>query len=576
MSGSYAFPKLADATETSEADLDAMLVELKEAAPGWVAASLDERIALLERVMADTAAVADAWVADACTAKGVELGSDIEWEETYGGPALVVRNARLLRNSLIDIRDLGAPRPPGPITQRADGQTVVRVFPTDGYDKALFGGITGEVWMEPGINPGNLKAAMAKHYRPGGAPEPAVCLVLGAGNVSSIGPMDVLYQLFYELRVCLLKTNPVNDYLAPHWAAAFDALIDAGLVRITTGGVEVGQYLTNHDDVDAIHITGSDKTYDAIVFGTGEEGKARKEADDPINTKPITAELGNVSPVIIVPGPWTDEDIRFQAAHVAGSLVNNGGFNCNASRVIITHKHWNRREAFLQAVIDALDAHPERIPYYPGAEDRWESFRMTDPECHVIGTVGEGCVPWTLIEDIDPEHGDHLVFNQEAFCGVFAETSLDVERDVSTFVREAVRFCNETLWGTLSATVIAHPASLADETIGAAIDQGIADLRYGAIGLNVWSALSYGAVSTTWGAFPGHHRADIQSGNDVVHNSYLFDHPQKSVVRGPFRAWPTPMWHAGSSMSGVARKLVDFEADPKPWKVPGVLAAALR
>jgi hypothetical protein len=488
----------------------------------------------------------------------------------------VVRNARLLRNSLIDIRDHGSPRPPGPITQRADGQTVVRVFPADGYDKAFFGGITGEVWMEPGINPGNLKAAMAKHYRPGGAPEPEVCLVLGAGNVSSVGPMDVLYQLFYEMRVCLLKTNPVNDYLAPHLAAAFDALIEAGLVRITTGGVEVGQYLTSHDDVDAIHITGSDKTYDAIVFGTGEEGKARKEADDPINTKPITAELGNVSPVIIVPGPWTDEDIRFQAAHVAGSLVNNGGFNCNASRVIITHKHWNRREAFLQAVIDALDAHPERIPYYPGAEDRWESFRMTDPECHVIGTVGEGCVPWTLIEDIDPEHGDHLVFNQEAFCGVFAETSLDVERDVSTFVREAVRFCNETLWGTLSATVIAHPASLADETIGAAIDQGIADLRYGAIGLNVWSALSYGAVSTTWGAFPGHHRADIQSGNDVVHNSYLFDHPQKSVVRGPFRAWPTPMWHAGSSMSGVARKLVDFEADPKPWKVPGVLAAALR
>ena len=44
----------------------------------------------------------------------------------------------------------------------------------------------------------------------------------------------------------------------------------------------------------------------------------------------------------------------------------------------------------------------------------------------------------------------------------------------------------------------------------------------------------YGLVSPTWGAYPGHTPEDIQSGSGVVHNTWLFDHPEKSVVRAPF------------------------------------------
>ncbi len=40
-----------------------------------------------------------------------------------------------------------------------------------------------------------------------------LALVLGAGNVASIAPLDVLHKLFIENQVCLLKLNPVNDYL---------------------------------------------------------------------------------------------------------------------------------------------------------------------------------------------------------------------------------------------------------------------------------------------------------------------------------------------------------------------------
>ena len=80
------------------------------------------------------------------------------------------------------------------------------------------------------------------------------------------------------------------------------SLIGAGVLRIVQGGAAVGQHLTGHARIDEVHITGSDKTYDAVVFGTGPEGQRRKEADQPVLDKPVTAELGNVSPVIVVPG----------------------------------------------------------------------------------------------------------------------------------------------------------------------------------------------------------------------------------------------------------------------------------
>lgn len=575
--GSYAYPEATDRRpDSTPEELDAMVADLAAAAPGWVTASLEERIALLERVMADTRDGAADWVADGCAAKGIEFGGPLDWEEWYAGPSLVVRNARLLRDTLTDIRDHGAPRPPGPVTQRADGQTVVQVYPIGPIDRVVGGGMTGEVWMEPGINPGNLKAAMARNYRRDVTPEPGVTLVLGAGNQAAIGPTDTLYELFYHLRPVVLKVNPVADWLGPHWERALAALVEADLVRVAYGGAEVGTYLVDHDDVTNVHMTGSDKTYEAVVFGTGEEGARRKAADEPRITKPVTAELGNVSPIIVVPGPWSQTDIGYQADHIAGSLVQNAGFNCVSTRTVITHKHWNLREDLVSAIKRSLEEHPERAPYYPGAEERWASFRDAHPDAHMVGDDAPGCVPWTFIEGVDCAETESMVFNVESFSGVFAEAPLDVERDVPTFIRAAVDLANDSHWGTLAVTILAHPSSLADPVIGPAIEQAIADLRYGSVGLNVWSAASYAAMSTTWGAYPGHHRTDIQSGVGVVHNTYLFDHPQKSVIRGAWRSTPEPIWHVGSPMVGAARKLPDLEADPGVGNLLRMFGSALR
>src|SRR6202047_3935594 len=119
--------------------------------------------------------------------------------------------------------------------------------------------------MEPTVTPATLAATQAVAYRRQDAG--GVALVLGAGNVSSIGPMDALYKLFVENRVVLYKTHPVNAYLGPLLEEGFAALAAGGFLRGVYGGAEEGAYLCSHRGIDEIHITGSDKTYEAIVFG---------------------------------------------------------------------------------------------------------------------------------------------------------------------------------------------------------------------------------------------------------------------------------------------------------------------
>jgi hypothetical protein len=182
-------------------------------------------------------------------------------------------------------------------------------------------------------------------------------------------------------------------------------------------------------------------------------------------------------------------------------------------------------------------------------------------------------VPWTVIPDVPPDKGEYALTN-EAFCGVLAEVSLDAG-DPARFLRQAVEFANERCWGTLSCCVLIDGKT--EKSLSREVDRAIADLRYGGIGVNVWPGLIYGLVVTSWGAFPGHTPEDIQSGNGVVHNAFLFDHAQKSVVRGPFRIKPTPAWFSDhKNLRQLGERLVSMEAEPGWGKLVGVAMAALK
>lgn len=553
---------------TPLAEVDVLVDRLAARKDAWVKTGLDRRIELLRGCVEASVAGAPAWVDAACRAKGIPAGSPTAGEEWLGGPVTTVRNIRLLIEAL---EQGGAPVAPS-IRTRPDGQAIAQVFPGSTLDKLMLGGVTAEVWIEPGRAPSQGRVYREK--KEGKFPPGKVALVLGAGNVASIGPMDALYKLFVEDEVVVLKSNPVNAYLGEHWVRALRPLVDEGVLGVVHGGAEVGSHLTVHPKVDTIHMTGSNRTHDAIVWGPSPaEQERRKAANEPAITKPISSELGAVTPVLVVPGPWSDEDIAFQARHVASMVANNASFNCNAAKVLVMAKGWPQKGAFVSAVRDALRRTPARKAYYPGARGRFQGFLDSYPAAEKLGPGSDDVVPWTIIPDVKPDPSEYAL-NNEAFCGILAVVELEAS-DAPGYLAAAVPFANDVVWGSLSCMVLVHPETERDHA--GAVEDAIASLRYGGIGVNVWAGVIYGLVVTTWGAFPGHPLDDIRSGRGVVHNAYLFDAPQKSVVRAPFRIKPTPAWFTDHKVQDkLGEALMAMEAKPGWLRLPKLVSIAVR
>ncbi len=563
--------------ETPFEQIDQAVEDLRGNAAAWTQLDVQGRIDLIDALIETTVAVADEWVEAAIRAKRLPADHPVAGEDYVNGPYPTVRNLRMLKNSLQQIQQYGRPQPPGPVTTLPDGRIGVGVMPADLVDRALFAGFTAEVRLQDGVNEDNLDQHMARIYQPGYEPEPKVSLVLGAGNVSSIAPTDVFYKLFVEDEVVVLKMNPVNEYVGPFLEEALAPLVDGGFLRFVYGGAKEGAYLSDHPGIDTLHITGSDRTHDAIVFGPGEEGQKNKAAGKRINDRPFSCELGNVTPVIVVPGPWSDADIDWQGENLATMLVNNAGFNCIATRVIVQHKSWARRRALNNAVRKYLDLAPQRYPYYPGAEDRYKAFIAQHPEAERYGSDGPGEVPWTFIPDLDRNNADDICFTTESFAGVMGEVPLDAPRSIPDYIAQAVEFCNSRLWGSLGASIIVHPKSLKDPAVAEALEAAITDLEYGNVVVNHWSGVGFGFMSTSWGAYPGHSHDDIQSGIGIVHNTFMFEDVVKSVVRGPFRMpVKLPIFLTHKRPGEFFKAAMHLEADPSPAKVPPVLWAAMR
>jgi hypothetical protein len=518
---------------------------------------IGERVAIL-RDQARLAAVGDDLVADAVKAKGVD--PSYGGEEWVSGPISFIRTCRFLADTLEGIARTGrVPLPDDAIGARPDGRVTVEVMPGDRWDRIQYRSWSAQVWMKAGIALAEARDHLGGFYTKGEAPVPAVAAILGAGNVASIAPLDLIHQLFVEGDVAVVKFSPVNDYIGPYLEHVFAPLVSAGFVRFTYGPAEVGEHLVHHPLVDEVHITGSEHTHDLIVFGKGESGRDRKAADDPVLDKRITSELGNVSPVIVVPGRWSRRAIDWQARHVATQVVQNAGYNCNAAKVMVLPERWPQRGEFLEAVAALLAGRPARPAYYPGSEARYARAIAGAPIVRRLGPDSADSLPPTLLEGFDAD-SEAAVFTEEAFCQLLAVVDIP-EATPGRFLSAAVDFCNDRLRGTLNATLLVDPATGRAPETGVA--RAVEALRYGSIGVNVWAAAAFPLGVTPWGAYPGHRRNDVQSGIGFVHNARLVDHPEKTVIRAPFVMTPTPPWsvfhrRATATMAAVAR----FEADP--------------
>ena len=323
----------------------------------------------------------------------------------------------------------------------------------------------------------------------------------------------------------------------------------------------------------------AERTHDAIVFGVGPEAAQRKKDDEPLNPRRVSSELGGVGPTIVVPGPWSKGDIAFQAEHVVTQKTHNGGFNCVAAQVLVLPDVWDKSTEFLEAVRNTMRSSKPRTPYYPGALERVSKAMDSHAQVDVFDESR------VLLEG-NHHQEDHYAFEHELFCGVLAQTSLPGDT-AKEFLRNAVDFANNKLHGTLGANILIHPKTI--KALGPKFDEIIADLKYGTIAINAWVGVGFLMARATWGAFPGHERSDIQSGVGVVHNALLFDKPQKTVVRAPFREFPAslavgetsilphPPWLTTNKMGHeVMQRLTAFSADPG-WKhVPGIFKFALK
>lgn len=547
------------------AEVDSAVHELVSAA-GTV--SLEQRVALCQQCVTLAVAAADDWADLTLRAKHQPNTSGARAEELLSGPAVLLRQLQLTSQTLRSIQLSGEPTLPSRPYRLESGQICVPVLPTSGlYDSIAFSGIQSVVRLQPDARESNLYGTLPELAAD--ASIRGLMAVLGAGNVSSIPATDSLYAIMFCGKRVLLKLNPVNDYLFPVFERIFAPLIRANLLRILKGGVEVGEALINHPAVDSVHITGSAATHDAIVWGkTPEERAQRKRDHDPLLSKTITSELGNVTPWIIVPAEYSTRELESQAQHVAVSITNNASFNCLATKVIVTWKNWPQRSLFLQRVQHHLSRTPTRYAYYPGAAQRHARFSGQPSSID-----DRGHLPWVLLIDQSIDERPEL-FEEESFVCVSAETALSADSP-EQFLAVATEFVNERMPGTLCASVTVTPKFRKQHA--REFEQCLAGLRYGTVCVNQWSGIAYGMISPPWGAYPGSNLLDVKSGIGSVHNSYLLDRFEKSVLEGPLVNFPPPVWFPDhKNAAGVANALIHLYEHPSVLRLPRLGWAAVR
>ena len=560
--------------------LDQALATLAEHKTVWARLPIKDKIQYLIEVRQATLDNAQRWADAETKAKQLHVGSPLVGAEAWlAGPYGLVAWLSASIKTLTDLNTGADLLEHVKLHRSVDGKLVARVLPFDRYEELLLHGITADVWMQEGVTEQNLRENMAGFYRRED-PDGELALVLGAGNVSAIVPLDILDRMINCGEVVICKMNPVNEYLGPIFEDIFAQLVRDGYLAFVYGGGDVGEYLTRHDAVQAIHITGSAHTHDLIVYGSGEEGQQRKAADDRVIDKPINSELGGVGATIVLPGPWTEADFRYQAEHVVTQKLHNAGHNCVASQVLVLPADWDGSARILGEIRQRLEASEPRVAYYPGTEERLGALQQAEPATEELG----GRTKRLLVADVDPA-ADHYGFRTEFFAPAMVTTSLP--GDAGQFLPRAVDFCNDRLYGTLSVNLIVHPKTR--RQLGADFDRAIAALRYGGIGVNAWVGAAFLIARAAWGAYPGHSYTDVQSGIGVVHNALMFDKPLKTVVSAPFHPFPRsirggentlfpkPPWFLTNKTSeSTARKLTEFAAAPSAAKLPALFTSALR
>ena len=404
-----------DLTATSREAMDAAVRDLQEHRRAWTAVPVRERITLLEELTRSFLPVSDRWAAACDRGRRARSGARLS---RGGARRALLRAAQpaAAQDRAPGRRDarpaahprLGAHAPHGP--SRGARLPLRRLGP-DLLRRRHRGRLDGarRHRREPAVHPGG---GLPRAPAPGG-----VALVLGAGNVSSIGPMDALYKLFVEDLVVLYKTHPLNAYLAPLMEEGFAPLIERGFLRIVHGGADGGRLPlpASGRGRDPHHRLGPHLRRHRLRHrrgGTAAQGARRAAARQALHRRARQRQPGDRRPRARgrlerqrhplprrEPGDHAGQQRRVQLQRHAGD-------------------HPARRVAGAAAAARRPCAPPSatcppRKAWYTGAADRFDAFLAAHPEAERFGDRRGEQLPWALIPGVDSEPpGRHRVHDR--------------------------------------------------------------------------------------------------------------------------------------------------------------------
>ena len=498
-------------------DIDRFITTLRTKSKEFNSISNVQLASMLEETISNIKEVAFFWATICSDNKGTTK-TPAEGEEWLGGPFASVLATQYYIKSLTNDDDL--------VEKKYNSEeNSYKVFPNSFTERITFPFIDAKVIFNKSMSFEDINKyrGFSKRYDI----DPSITLVLGAGNFSSIPYLDVLYHLITRKSVILLKLNPVNEYLKPVFEKVFQNFIERGYIIVTTGNIDESKYMASHPGINHIHLTGSDKTFEDIVYGRElKEKERRSKSLSKVNNKPITSELGNVTPIIIHPGKWSTSDIKYQARKIVTAKLNNNGFNCIAAQVVVLPDGWGQTETLIKFVKHYMSKAKERKAYYPESIERLEKLEK-DKGYERVNALS--CVTPHLTREIKAYSKFEIneVWSSTIYFKKIEYTS------VEDFANKAIDYCNDELWGNLGVSVIIkdHDRKFNKHITNLYIDK----LNYGTVAINEWAAIGYIIPQLPWGGFPGNRDNDIQSGQSVVHNSMLFESPLKGVVNTKFR-----------------------------------------
>lgn len=514
------------------------LAALQRGQTRWATRSFADRVELLAECQRTLAAHAGAWVAASCAAKLATGLPHVIAEEWASGPLPVARHLSLLRSMHADLAQGRLPSLPGPAKSIRDGAIVPALPIATLRDRWLLRGHTAQVRVGPG-------PLQREPSRDGG-----VRLVLGAGNVTSMPIGDALHAIFQQGASVLLKLSPLHRDLLPEFARALAPLLGADLLRLCVGDGALGQSLARRQEFAAVHLTGAPSTWQLL------------RTDPALRGKELSAEVGNVTPVLVVPGRWPLRALLAAARQLAAWIGSNAGCTCVAPRVVLLAAEWPQRTWFVQRVQQELQALPGRPPFYPDAALRWARATGSPPP--------DGPLPPRL--QLANAPADQLPqLREEIFAPVATAVTLP-GADAGAFLANAVRFVNDHVFGRLAAVVLGPDRVLAraPQPVARTLDE----LPHGTVALNAWPAIGYALGTTPWGVPDG---APVATGRGFVHGTLCLVAPRKVVLRGPLSGWPPPPWLPWHRRGAPAlAALTQFYLAPSLARLLPVAAAALR